>query len=146
MAKRHRIIVCWAMGLTQHKNAVYTIREIANLLLIKGSIGKKGAGVCPVRGHSNVQGDRSVGIFHLPPKKLTAKLKEIFGFDPPTEEGYDVVAAIQAMHDRKASVFFALGGNLLAAAPDTHYTAEAFRRTALTVQVSTKLNRSHLVT
>lgn len=145
LAEKQRIIVCWAMGITQHKNAVYTIREITNLLLLKGSIGKKGAGVCPVRGHSNVQGDRTMGIFHLPPQKLMTKLKDLFGFDPPKHEGYDVVAAIKAMYEKKGKVFFALGGNFLAAAPDTAYTAQALRNCELTVHVSTKLNRSHLI-
>jgi molybdopterin-dependent oxidoreductase alpha subunit len=145
LAEKQRIIVCWAMGITQHKNAVYTIREITNLLLLKGSIGKKGAGVCPVRGHSNVQGDRTMGIFHLPPQKLITKLKDLFGFDPPKHEGYDVVAAIKAMYEKKGKVFFALGGNFLAAAPDTAYTAQALRNCELTVHVSTKLNRSHLI-
>lgn len=144
--EKKKIIVCWAMGITQHKNAVYTIREITNLLLLKGSIGKPGAGVCPVRGHSNVQGDRTMGIFHLPPQKLVSRLKEVFGFDPPVNKGLDVVESIKAMHEGSAKVFFALGGNLLAAAPDTNYTADAFRNCELTVQVSTKLNRSHLVT
>lgn len=142
---KKKIIVCWAMGITQHQNAVYTIREIVNLLLLKGSIGKPGAGVCPVRGHSNVQGDRTMGIFHLPLPKLVTRLRETFGFEPPLEKGYDVVESIQAMYEKKVKVFFALGGNLLAAAPDTIYTAEAFRNCELTVHVSTKLNRSHLV-
>lgn len=146
LAQKKKIIVCWAMGITQHKNAVYTIREITNLLLLKGSIGKKGAGVCPVRGHSNVQGDRTMGIFHLPPQKLVSKLKQVFDFEPPTHEGLDVVASIKAMYEKKASVFLALGGNFLAAAPDTEYTAQALRNCDLTVHVSTKLNRSHLVT
>jgi molybdopterin-dependent oxidoreductase alpha subunit len=145
LSKKKKIIVCWAMGITQHKNAVYTIREITNLLLAKGSIGKKGAGVCPVRGHSNVQGDRTMGIFHLPPAKLTQKLKDIFEFDPPTQKGLDVVESIEAMHQGKAKVFFALGGNFISAAPDTNFTAQAFKNCDLTVHVSTKLNRSHLV-
>lgn len=145
LAEKKRIIVCWAMGITQHKNAVYTIREITNLLLLKGSIGKQGAGVCPVRGHSNVQGDRTMGIFHLPPQKLTKKLEELFGFNPPLTEGLDVVASIKAMHSQRASIFFALGGNFLSAAPDTDFTATALQKCTLTVHVSTKLNRSHLV-
>jgi molybdopterin-dependent oxidoreductase alpha subunit len=142
---KNRIIVCWAMGITQHKNAVNTIREIVNLLLMKGSIGKPGAGVCPVRGHSNVQGDRTMGIFHHPPAKLVKKLKDVFDIDVPEEEGFDVVHAIKAMYSGAAKVFLALGGNLMAAAPDTHFTAQAFRNCDLTVQISTKLNRSHLV-
>jgi len=142
---RKKIIICWAMGLTQHKNAVDTIKEIVNLLLLKGSIGKPGAGTCPVRGHSNVQGDRTVGIWERPTKKFLDSIQATFGFQPPRQHGYDVVNAIKAMHDDKAKVFFAMGGNFLSATPDTLYTAEALRRCRLTVHVSTKLNRSHLV-
>jgi molybdopterin-dependent oxidoreductase alpha subunit len=142
---RKKIIICWAMGLTQHKNAVDSIKEIVNLLLLKGSIGKPGAGTCPVRGHSNVQGDRTVGIWERPTKKFLDSIQETFGFQPPRRHGYDVVNAIKAMHEGKAKVFFAMGGNFLSATPDTLYTAEALRRCRLTVHVSTKLNRSHLV-
>jgi molybdopterin-dependent oxidoreductase alpha subunit len=133
------------MGLTQHTNAVDTIKEIANLILLKGSIGKPGAGTCPVRGHSNVQGDRTVGIWEKPTKKFLDSIEKVFGFSPPRNHGYDVVASIRAMYEGKASVFFAMGGNFLSATPDTEYTAEALRRCRLTVHVSTKLNRSHLV-
>jgi len=142
---KKRIIACWAMGLTQHKNAVDTIKEVVNLLLLKGSIGKPGAGTCPVRGHSNVQGDRTMGINEKPPQKLLDDIERVYGFRPPQEHGYDVVEAIHAMHEGKAKVFFAMGGNFLSATPDTVYTAEALRRTDLTVHVSTKLNRSHLI-
>lgn len=142
---KKKIIVCWAMGLTQHTNAVDTIKEIANLLLLKGSIGKPGAGTCPVRGHSNVQGDRTMGIWEKPKQAFLDALEERFGFRPPQHHGFDVVDAIRAMHDGRASVFFAMGGNFLSATPDTTYTAEALRRCRLTVHVSTKLNRSHLV-
>ena len=142
---KSRIIICWAMGLTQHTNAVDTIKEIANLLLLKGSIGKPGAGTCPVRGHSNVQGDRTVGIWEKPKETFLQSLEKVFGFRPPYDPGYDVVNSIRAMHDGKASVFFAMGGNFLSATPDTAYTAEALRRCSLTVHVSTKLNRSHLI-
>ena len=142
---KKKIIICWAMGLTQHTNAVNTIKEIANLLLLKGSIGKPGAGTCPVRGHSNVQGDRTMGIWERPTQKLLDALEKNFGFQPPKEHGFDVVNAIRAMYEGKASVFFAMGGNFLSATPDTNYTAEALRRCRLTVHVSTKLNRSHLV-
>src|SRR5207253_2504433 len=145
LKKKNKIIACWAMGLTQHKNAVNTIKEIVNLLLLKGSIGKPGAGTCPVRGHSNVQGDRTVGIFEKPSEELLNKIKEVFGFDPPKHFGYDTVEAIHAMHDGKAKVFIGMGGNFLSATPDTEYTAEALRKCKLTVHVSTKLNRSHLV-
>ncbi|MBF5041140.1 FdhF/YdeP family oxidoreductase [Aggregicoccus sp. 17bor-14] len=138
-------IICWAMGLTQHKNAVATIQELVNLCLLRGSIGKPGAGLCPVRGHSNVQGDRTVGIWERPKEPFLAALDREFGFTSPRKHGLDVVAAIRAMHAGEAKVFFAMGGNFLSATPDTHYTAEALRRTRLTVQVSTKLNRSHLV-
>ncbi len=140
-----KIIACWAMGLTQHKNAVDTIKEIVNLLLLKGSIGKPGAGTCPVRGHSNVQGDRTMGIFEKPSQQLLDFLQQYFGFVPPQKHGYDVVESIKAMHAEKASVFIAMGGNFLSATPDTTYTAEALRKCSLTVHVSTKLNRSHLV-
>lgn len=143
---RKRIIACWAMGLTQQRNAVATIQEVVNLLLAKGSIGKPGAGTCPVRGHSNVQGDRTMGIFEKPPAALLDALTREFGFAPPRAHGYDVVDGIRAMHAGQIRVFFALGGNFLSATPDTHYTAQALERCALTVHVSTKLNRSHLVT
>ena len=142
---RKKIIVCWAMGLTQHKNAVDSIKEIVNLLLLKGSIGKPGAGTCPVRGHSNVQGDRTVGIWERPTKKFLDSIQQTFGFQPPRQHGYDVVNAIKAMHEGKGKVLFAMGGNFLSATPDTLYTAEALRRCRLTVHVSTKLNRSHLI-
>ncbi|NIJ53247.1 FdhF/YdeP family oxidoreductase [Dyadobacter arcticus] len=145
LATKKRIIACWAMGLTQHKNAVDTIKEVVNLLLLKGSIGKPGAGTCPVRGHSNVQGDRTMGIFEKPSEKLLNALEKNFHFTPPKKHGYDVVQSINAMHDGKAKVFFAMGGNFLSATPDTHFTAEALTKCKLTVHVSTKLNRSHLV-
>ncbi|MGI9542236.1 MAG: FdhF/YdeP family oxidoreductase [Cyclobacteriaceae bacterium] len=141
-----KIIVCWAMGLTQHKNAVAIIQEIVNLLLLKGSIGKPGAGTCPVRGHSNVQGDRTMGIWEKPKPAFLDSLQQHFDFDPPREKGYHVVDAIKAMAEGSAKVFFSMGGNFLSATPDTHYTARGLRNCQLTVQVSTKLNRSHLVT
>lgn len=142
---KKKIIVCWAMGLTQHKNAVDTIKEIVNLLLLKGSIGKKGAGTCPVRGHSNVQGDRTMGIYEKPSARFLQAIEHNFGFGPPAAPGWDVVEAIKAMYNGKGKVFFAMGGNFLSATPDTQYTAAALRKCLLTVQVSTKLNRSHLV-
>jgi molybdopterin-dependent oxidoreductase alpha subunit len=145
VAGSQRIIACWAMGLTQQRNAVATIQEVVNLLLIRGSIGKPGAGTCPVRGHSNVQGDRTMGIYEKPKPAFLDRLREVFGFEPPREHGYDVVDAIRAMHAGKARVFIAMGGNFLSATPDTLYTAEALRRCDLTVHISTKLNRSHLV-
>ena len=140
------IIVCWAMGLTQHENAVDNIREVVNLLLLKGSIGKPGAGTCPVRGHSNVQGDRTVGIWESAPQAFLDKIEAKYGFKPSTKHGYSVIDAIKAMYDKKAKVFMGLGGNFISAVPDTAYAAEALRNCNLTVHVSTKLNRSHLVT
>ncbi len=145
-AASERTVVCWAMGLTQHRNAVATIREIANFLLLRGNIGRTGAGLCPVRGHSNVQGDRTMGIWERPTMDFLDRLGGAFGFEPPREPGFDVVKSIQAMRAGRARVFMALGGNFLRAAPDTNATAEALRRLRLTVHVSTKLNRSHLVT
>jgi molybdopterin-dependent oxidoreductase alpha subunit len=145
LASSDRIIACWAMGLTQHKNAVGTIQEIVNLLLMRGSIGKQGAGVCPVRGHSNVQGDRTMGVWEQPSERFLNKLQSVFHFDPPRHHGFDTVASIKAMHEGQAHVFFAMGGNFLSATPDTEFTAEALRRTRLTAHVSTKLNRSHLI-
>ncbi|MDO6820787.1 FdhF/YdeP family oxidoreductase [Zobellia sp. 1_MG-2023] len=146
LATSSNIVVCWAMGLTQHKNGVATICEYLNLLLLKGSLGKPNAGTCPVRGHSNVQGDRSVGIMHFVNEELNARIKTHLGFTAPDKEGVDVVGAIKAMHDEKGKVFICLGGNFLMAASDTMYTAQAMQNCELTVQVSTKLNRSHLVT
>jgi len=141
-----KVIICWAMGLTQHKNAVDNIREIVNILLLKGSIGKKGAGTCPVRGHSNVQGDRTMGIWERPKAAFLDSLEKEFNFKAPREHGFDVVEAIEAMHQKKAKVFFGMGGNFISATPDTEFTADAFRNCNLTIQVSTKLNRSHLIT
>lgn len=146
LASKSKIIICWAMGLTQHKNGVENIREYVNLLLLKGAIGKPNAGTCPVRGHSNVQGDRSVGIMHFVDKALNKRIEAHLGFKPPTEEGVDTVGAMKAMHEGRAKVFMCLGGNFLMAASDTEYTAEALQQCDLTVQVSTKLNRTHLVT
>ncbi|MFF4605571.1 molybdopterin-dependent oxidoreductase [Streptomyces sp. NPDC001339] len=141
-----RTIVCWAMGLTQHKHAVPTIQEVVNFLLLRGNIGRPGAGVCPVRGHSNVQGDRTMGIFERPAPAFLDALEKEFGFAPPREHGLDVVRAIHALRDGRAKVFLAMGGNFVAATPDTDVTEAAMRRARLTVHVSTKLNRSHAVT
>jgi len=140
------MIACWAMGLTQQRQAVATIQEIVNLLLLGGHIGRPGAGVCPVRGHSNVQGDRTMGIWERMPDGFLDKLRDVFGFEPPRKHGWDVVDSIKAMHRGEAKVFFAMGGNFLSATPDTEFTAEALRRCSLTVHVSTKLNRAHVVT
>ncbi|HEY0078390.1 MAG TPA: FdhF/YdeP family oxidoreductase [Pyrinomonadaceae bacterium] len=144
--RSERTIVCWAMGLTQHRNAVANIEEIVNLLLLRGQIGKPGAGACPVRGHSNVQGDRTMGIWERPSEAFLDALAREFNFEPPRRHGFDTVESIKAMHAGRARVFFALGGNFLSATPDTEYTAEALRRCRLTAHVSTKLNRAHLVT
>ena len=146
LAASKRLICCWAMGLTQHKHAVANIQEIVNLLLLGGHVGREGAGACPVRGHSNVQGDRTMGIWERPTRAFLEALKREFGFEPPERHGYDVVHAIEAMLAGKIGVFFGMGGNFLSASPDTVRTAAALRRCGLTAHVSTKLNRSHLVT
>jgi molybdopterin-dependent oxidoreductase alpha subunit len=141
-----RTIFCWAMGLTQHRNAVGNIQEIVNLMLLRGQVGKPGAGFCPVRGHSNVQGDRTMGIWERPTAVFLDRLADEFDFEPPRNHGFDTVRSIQAMHDGQGRVFFALGGNFLSATPDTEFTSAALRRCRLTAHVSTKLNRSHLIT
>ncbi|MCX5075982.1 FdhF/YdeP family oxidoreductase [Streptomyces sp. NPDC054949] len=141
-----RTIVCWAMGLTQHKHSVATIREVVNLLLLRGDIGRPGAGVCPVRGHSNVQGDRTMGIFERPAPAFLDALDREFGITSPRRHGFDVVRSIEALRDGEARVLFAMGGNFVGATPDTAVTEAAIRRASLTVHVSTKLNRSHAVT
>jgi molybdopterin-dependent oxidoreductase alpha subunit len=141
-----RIICCWAMGLTQHKNAVATIQEIMNFLLLGGNIGRPGAGPCPVRGHSNVQGDRTMGIWERMNETFMEKLGQEFNFDPPHEHGTDTVETIKQMHRGTIRVFIAMGGNFLAASPDTEFTAKALQKCRLTTHVSTKLNRSHLIT
>ncbi len=138
-------IACWGMGLTQHRRSVATIQSLVALLLMRGNIGKPGAGPCPVRGHSNVQGDRTMGIYEKPSEAFLDRLGAEFGFEPPRAHGFDTVDAIQAMHDGRGKVFFAMGGNFAAATPDTALTHAALRNCALTVQVSTKLNRSHVV-
>jgi molybdopterin-dependent oxidoreductase alpha subunit len=145
LINHNKIIVCWAMGLTQHKNSVSTIQEVVNLLLLKGSIGKEGAGTCPVRGHSNVQGDRTMGIYEKPKQAFLDKIEEVFGFRPPQAHGYDTVEAIKVMHEEHGKVFIGMGGNFLSATPDTLFTAKALTNCDLTVHVSTKLNRSHLI-
>lgn len=141
-----RLITCWAMGLTQHHNAVATIREVVHVHLMLGAIGVPGGGLCPVRGHSNVQGDRTMGIFEKMPDEFLDRLAEVFQFEPPRHHGLDTVGTIQAMHEGRVKVFFALGGNFLSASPDTRFTAAALQRCRLTAHVSTKLNRSHLIT
>jgi molybdopterin-dependent oxidoreductase alpha subunit len=146
IAASRATVVCWAMGLTQHPHAVATLRDVVNVLLLTGNVGKPGAGVCPVRGHSNVQGDRTMGIYEKPAEAFLAALDREFAFTAPREHGYDTVGAIEAMRDGRVRVFMALGGNFASATPDTAVTEAALRRTELTIQVSTKLNRSHLVT
>jgi len=141
-----KIVVCWAMGLTQHQHAVPTIREVVAFLLLRGNIGRPGAGVCPVRGHSNVQGDRTMGIWERMPDRFLDALGTEFDFAPPRDHGYDTVDTIRAMRDGRVKVFFAMGGNFVAATPDTEATEAAMRSCRLTVHVSTKLNRSHVVT
>ena len=145
-ARAQSTICCWAMGLTQHKNAVATIQQVVNFLLLKGNVGKPGAGACPVRGHSNVQGDRTVGISENMPGWFYDALEKEFEFSVPRAPGHDAVGAIEAMHRGDAKVFFGMGGNFLSATPDTAYTAKALNQCKLTVHVSTKLNRAHLVT
>jgi len=139
-------VFCWAMGITQHRNAVATIKEFVNVALLQGNIGKPGAGLCPVRGHSNVQGDRTMGIWERPKPEFLDALQEEFGFEPPRDNGFDTVEAVQAFRDGRAKVFFAMGGNFVSAVSDTDVTERAMRNADLTVHVSTKLNRSHVVT
>lgn len=144
-ARSPRVIACWAMGLTQHRHAVATIQQVLNLLLMGGHMGRPGAGACPVRGHSNVQGDRTMGIYEKPSAAFLERLSSACAFNPPTQPGYDAVEAIEAMARGHARVFMAMGGNFARATPDSTYTEAALRRCSLTVQVATKLNRSHLV-
>lgn len=144
-ARAEKVIMCWAMGITQHRHSVATIQEIANLMLLRGNLGVPGAGLCPVRGHSNVQGDRTMGINERPPVALLDALERRFGFAVPRHNGHNTVEAIRAMLDRQARVFIGLGGNFAQATPDTERTAQALRNCELTVQISTKLNRSHLM-
>ncbi|KOV63654.1 FdhF/YdeP family oxidoreductase [Streptomyces sp. MMG1121] len=138
------VVVCWAMGLTQHRNAVATIREIVNFLLLRGNVGRPGAGPAPIRGHSNVQGDRTMGIWEKMPDAFLDRLRDEFGFDPPRAHGLDTVDSIRAMRDGGIDVFMGLGGNFSAAAPDTDVTEAALARCALTVHIATKLNRTHV--
>lgn len=144
-ARSQRVIVCWAMGLTQHRFGVANVQEIVNLLLLRGNLGKPGAGVCPVRGHSNVQGDRTMGIWERPQPEFLDRLGAEFGFEPPRRPGTSTVEAIEALKRGDARAFVGLGGNFAVAAPDTRATEEALHRCELSVQISTKLNRSHLI-
>ncbi len=138
-------IISWCLGLTQQEHGVDTIREIVNLLLLRGNIGREGAGPCPIRGHSNVQGNRTCGINHRPSEAFLARLQEVCGIDPPRQHGLDTVGTVEAMKRGDVKVFVGMGGNFALAAPDTAYTFDALRNCELTVQVSTKLNRSHVV-
>ena len=144
--KAERVIMCWAMGVTQHRHSVATVQEIVNLQLLRGNVGKPGAGLSPVRGHSNVQGDRTMGIDEKPRAALLDALEKRFCFRVPRAHGHNAVLAIKAMEEGRAKVFVALGGNFAQATPDTPRTHAALQKCALTVQISTKLNRSHLVT
>ncbi|MGS7251420.1 FdhF/YdeP family oxidoreductase [Pseudomonas anuradhapurensis] len=144
--KAERVIMCWAMGVTQHRHSVATVQEIVNLQLLRGNVGKPGAGLSPVRGHSNVQGDRTMGIDEKPRPALLDALEKRFRFRVPRAHGHNAVLAIKAMEEGRAKVFIGLGGNFAQATPDTPRTHAALRNCALTVQISTKLNRSHLVT
>ena len=146
ISKSDRLIICWAMGITQHKNAVATIHEICNILLAGGHFGKVGAGACPVRGHSNVQGDRTVGINHHPTSSFLEACENETGISMPRKPGYDTVEFIRAARDEKVKLFMALGGNIVSAMSDTEEVAAGIQKIELTVQISTKLNRSHLVT
>lgn len=139
------VIATWGMGITQHKHAVATVQMLSNLLMMRGNIGRPGAGLCPVRGHSNVQGDRTMGIEEQPTPAFLDRLQQVFGFDPPREHGLDVVKTIAAMLAGQVKVFIGLGGNFVMAAPDTPRTFAAMRACSLTVHIATKLNRSHLV-
>lgn len=141
-----RMICSWAMGITQHKNGVANVQSIVNFALLRGQIGRRGAGVCPVRGHSNVQGDRTVGIWEQMSDEFMEALGKEFNFSPPEKNGFDTVRTIEAMNKGVVKVFVALGGNFLSATPDTKYTSEGLQRCKLTVQISTKLNRGHLIT
>jgi molybdopterin-dependent oxidoreductase alpha subunit len=141
-----RMICCWAMGITQHGNGVANVQSIVDFALLRAQIGRRGAGLCPVRGHSNVQGDRTVGIWEKMSPAFLKALGQEFGFSPPERHGLDSVKTVAAMHAGRVKVFVGLGGNFLSAMADTHYTAEALARCRLTVQISTKLNRSHLIT
>ncbi|QIM22503.1 FdhF/YdeP family oxidoreductase [Phycicoccus sp. HDW14] len=145
LAASSRTVFCWAMGITQHKHAVATIKELTNLALLQGNIGKPGAGLCPVRGHSNVQGDRTMGIWEKLPAHFAHSLRQEFGFDPPTERGHDVVNTVRALQEGKVTVMVGLGGNFAAATPDSEVTHEVLRSVDLNVQVSTKLNRTHVL-
>ena len=139
------VIICYGMGLTQHPRGTGAVQQIANLLMLRGNFGRPGAGICPVRGHSNVQGDRTVGIDEKPSPELLGQIEKVFGFRPPPHHGHAVVDALQAMIDGRSKVFIGLGGNFVAATPDTDIVQAAMRGLKLTVGINTKLNRGHIV-
>ena len=143
--RAERAIIVYGMGITQHQRGACNVQQLANLALLRGHIGREGAGLCPVRGHSNVQGDRTVGITEIPTEEFLGRLGRRFGFEPPTAHGHNVVTALEAMIRGEVKVFFAMGGNFAAAIPDWQTTQAALRNLDLTVHVSTKLNRSHLI-
>lgn len=144
-SRSDRTLISWCLGVSQHEHGVDTVREIVNVLLLRGNLGREGAGPSPVRGHSNVQGNRTCGIDHRPAEAFLDRLAAVCGIDPPREHGLDTVGTIAAMHEGRIKVFVGMGGNFVLAAPDTPFTAQGLAKCALTVHVSTKLNRSHLV-
>ncbi len=144
-AQAGRVIACWGMGITQHEHSVATIQMMTAWLMLRGNLGRPGAGACPVRGHSNVQGDRTMGIYEKPAPAFLDRLAKVFDFSPPREPGVDTVGAIEAMLAGQGKVFFAMGGNFAVATPDTAATCKALRACELTVHVATKFNRSHIV-
>ena len=144
-AASHATIICYGMGITQHQTGTANVQQISNLLLLKGNIGKTGAGICPLRGHSNVQGDRTVGITERPTAAFLDKMRDVFGFEPPRQPGHSVVESIEAMRDGTAKAVMCLGGNLAMAAPDPQACFEGFRKLDLAVHLATKLNRTHLL-
>lgn len=144
-AKAERAILVFGMGITQHRHGTQNVQQLANLALLRGNIGRDGAGLCPVRGHSNVQGDRTVGITEVPTDEFLDRLKDRFGFEPPRKHGHNVITGLEAMVRGEVKVFVGLGGNISAAIPDWELTHKALRSLDLTVHISTKLNRSHLV-
>lgn len=144
-AKSNATIMCYGMGITQHQEGSQLVQQVANLLLLKGNIGKKGAGIAPIRGHSNVQGDRTVGIDEKPTQAYLDRVRDVFGFEPPRKHGHHVIEAVEAMEAGTAKVFFGMGGNFVRAIPDTERSYAAMAKLDLTVGIATKLNRGHLI-
>ncbi|PSD12057.1 formate dehydrogenase [Stenotrophomonas maltophilia] len=143
--RSHATIICYGMGLTQHQQGSRLLQQVANLLMLRGNFGKPGAGIAPIRGHSNVQGDRTVGIDEKPTQRYLDRVREVFGFEPPREHGHHVVESLEAMLAGTAKVFIGMGGNFIHAVPDTEVSYRAMRNLELTVGIATKLNRGHLV-